>query len=40
MLKARVLSAPIEAGAFCEANVVTLTDGVGRAMFVPANKPV
>ena len=35
MTKLRLLPAYIEAGWFCEAQVVTLTDGVGQAVFVP-----
>ena len=35
MAKLQILPHYIEAGWFCEAQVVTLTDGVGQAVFVP-----
>ena len=35
----RIKPAYIEAGRFCEANVVTLTDGNRDGIFVPVNDP-
>lgn len=39
MAVVRIKPAYIEAGRFCEGNVVTLTDGRRDAVFVPVNDP-